>query len=80
MVHELNQSACSVPKSHPRKFRTFEKVLPREQGLSEGQLFYPELYLDPGSCGGNTPSTGPKYSSCGGNRAFVSPVLCWLLQ
>ncbi len=21
---------------------------------------YPELYLDPGSCGGNTPSTDPK--------------------
>ncbi len=39
MLHELNQSARSAPKSRPRKFRTFEKVLPREQGLSEGQIF-----------------------------------------
>ncbi len=35
---ELNQSACSAPKSCPRKFRTFEKVLPHQQGLSEGQI------------------------------------------
>ncbi len=33
MLRELNQSACSAPKSHPRKFLTLEKVLPREQGL-----------------------------------------------
>ncbi len=39
MLHELNQSAWSAPKSRPRKLRTFEKVLPREQGLSEGQIF-----------------------------------------
>ncbi len=39
MLRELNQSACSAPKSLPRKFWTFEKVLPREQGLSEGQIF-----------------------------------------
>ncbi len=37
--------------------------------------FSPELYLDPGSCGGNTKSTGPKSlvpgeSSCGGNGAI----------
>ncbi len=39
MLNELNQSACSAPKSRPRKFRTFEKVLPREQVLSEGHIF-----------------------------------------
>ncbi len=39
MLRELNQSACSAPKSRPGKFQTFEKVLPREQGLSEGQIF-----------------------------------------
>jgi len=62
MQRELNQSACLVPKSRPRKFRTFEKVtlLPREQVHSEGQFFYLELYLDPGSCGENTPNTSPK--------------------
>ncbi len=38
MLRELNQSACSAPKSHRWKFQTFEKVLPREQGLSEGQI------------------------------------------
>ncbi len=38
MLRKLNQSACSAPKSHPRKVLSFEKVLPREQGLSEGQL------------------------------------------
>ncbi len=37
MLRELNQSACS-------KFRTFEKVLPREQGLSEGQIFTGTLF------------------------------------
>ncbi len=76
MLRELNQSACTAPKSRPQKFQTFEKVLPHEQGLSEGQNFYPELYLDPGSCGGNTPSTGPKSlvpgeSSCSGHEALV---------
>ncbi len=30
MLHELNQSACSAPKSRPRKFQTFEKVQPRD--------------------------------------------------
>ncbi len=39
MLGKLNQSACSAPKSHPQKFQIFEKVLPREQGLSEGQIF-----------------------------------------
>ncbi len=39
MLRELNQSAHSATKSHPRKFWTFEKILPREQGLSEGQIF-----------------------------------------
>ncbi len=39
MLHELNQSACSAPMSHPQKFRTFEKVLPHQQELSEGQIF-----------------------------------------
>lgn len=38
MLHELNQSACSAPKSLPRMFPNFEKVLPREQGLSEGEI------------------------------------------
>jgi len=42
------------------KFLNFEKVLLREQGLSEGH-FYPELHLDPGFCGWNTPSTTPKF-------------------
>ncbi len=60
MLREHNQSACSAPKSRPQKFWTFEKVLPREQGLSEGQIFTRNFILDPGSCGGNTPSTGPK--------------------
>ncbi len=37
---------------------------------------YLELYLDPGSCGGNAPSTGPKSlvpgkSFSGGNWALV---------
>ncbi len=46
-------------------------------GTIWGANFYPELYLEPGSCGGNTPSTGPKSlvigeSSCGGNEAKVS--------
>ncbi len=39
MLYELNQSACSAPKSHPRKFRTLEKVLLSKQGLSEGHIF-----------------------------------------
>ncbi len=39
MLRELNQSAFSAPKSHPWKFRTFEKVLPHEQWLSEGHSF-----------------------------------------
>ncbi len=39
MLRELNQSACPAPKSRPWKFRTFEKLLPREQVLSEGQIF-----------------------------------------
>ncbi len=39
MLRELNQSACSAPKSRTRKFQNFEKVLPCEQGLSEGQIF-----------------------------------------
>ncbi len=66
MLRELNHLACSASKSRPRKYRTFEKVLPREQGLSEGQR-------EPGSCGGNTeyrfkvPSSGE--SSCSGNGA-----------
>ncbi len=67
MLRELNHLACSASKSRPRKYRTFEKVLPREQGLSEGQR-------EPGSCGGNTLSTGSKSlvsgeSSCSGNGA-----------
>ncbi len=33
------QPISMFSKSHPRKFRTFEKVLPHEQGLSEGQIF-----------------------------------------
>ncbi len=46
-------------------------------GTIWGANFYPELYLEPGSWGGNTPSTGPKSliigeSSCGGNEAKVS--------
>ncbi len=50
--------------------------------MSEGLVlhFYPELYLDPGSCGGNTTSTCPKSlvpgeSSCGGNGAHVSEMV-----
>jgi len=39
MLHELNQSAFSVPKSHLQKFWNFEKVLPSEQVLSEGEIF-----------------------------------------
>ncbi len=39
MLRKLNQSACSVPKTRPRKFGIFEKVLAREQGLSEGHIF-----------------------------------------
>ncbi len=39
MLRELNQSACSAPKSRPRKFWIFEKVLPCKQGLSEEQIF-----------------------------------------
>ncbi len=54
MLRELNQSVFSA-KSRPR---TFEKVLPREQGLSEGQIL-PGTFLDPGSCGGNTPAQSP---------------------
>ncbi len=54
MLRELNQSACSAPKSHPRKFRTFEKVLPPWAGTFWGAHFNPELYLDPGSCGVST--------------------------
>ncbi len=46
----------------------FEKVLTRKQGLFWGGIFYPELYLDPGSCGGNTPSTSPKSLVPGGLR------------
>ncbi len=38
MLRELNHSEYSASKSQPRKFRTFEKLLPREQGLSEGQI------------------------------------------
>ncbi len=60
MLRELNQSACSAPKSCPRKFRTFEKVLESSDFLRGKFLPGPELYLDPGSCGGNTPSAGPK--------------------
>ncbi len=47
---------------------------------------YLELYLDPGSCGGNTPSTGPKSlvpgeSSCGGKRAkYVHEITLWLIR
>lgn len=40
ILRELNQSAWSMPKSHPRKFLKFEKVPPCKQGLSEG-LFLP---------------------------------------
>jgi len=60
----------------PRKSLNSEKVLPRQQGLSGGGNFYPELHLDPGSCGVNTPSTTPKFlvpgesSCCGGNAAY----------
>ncbi len=81
MLQELNQSACSATKSRPRKFRTSEKAYyPREQGLSEGHIFTPELYLDPGSSSGNTQSTGPKSlvpgeSSCSGNGAKVTFTL-----
>jgi len=39
MLRGVNQSACSAPKSNLRKFCNFEKVLPREQGLSEGEIF-----------------------------------------
>ncbi len=52
----------------PRKYQTYEKVLRREQELSVEQIFYLELYLEPGSCGGNTQSTGPNVPA-GGNRA-----------
>ncbi len=38
MQRELNQSTCSAPKSRPRKYQTFEKVLRREQ-LSVEQIF-----------------------------------------
>lgn len=40
MVCELNQSA---PKSHPRKFQNFEKVVPSEQVLSEEEFFLPRV-------------------------------------
>ncbi len=39
MLRELNQSAYWAPKSRPRKFLTFEKVLRHQQGLSEGHIF-----------------------------------------
>ncbi len=59
MLRELNQSACSAPKSRPRKFRTFEKVLPCE------------LYLDHGSWWKHTEYRLkvpiPEESSCSGN-------------
>ncbi len=49
-----------MPKSRPRKFRTFEKLLLCEQGLSEGQFFTRYFNSDPGSFSGNTTSTAPK--------------------
>ncbi len=36
-VNSTNQHA-QRPSTAPQKFRTFEKVLSREQGLSEGQI------------------------------------------
>ncbi len=40
MLHELNQQR-SVPA--PRKFQTFEKVPPHEQGHSEEHIFTQNL-------------------------------------
>lgn len=48
MLSAFNQSACSEPESHPTKFLNFEKVPPLQEGLYEGEIFYPELNLEPG--------------------------------
>ncbi len=56
MLRELNQSACSAPKSLPLKVLDIWKSTTSRAGTFWGANFYPELYLDPGSCGGNTPA------------------------
>ncbi len=58
-VNSTNQHV-QRPSPAPWKFRTFEKVLESSDFLRGKFLPGPELYLDPGSCGGNTPSAGPK--------------------
>ncbi len=65
MLRQLNQSACSVPKSSPESSGPLKKYYLRSRDFLRGIFFYPELYLDPGSCGGNTQSIGPKCSSLG---------------
>lgn len=52
MLHQLNQSACSVSKSHPRMF------LKSMRGHSGGK-FLPRIFLSC-SCGGNAQSTATK--------------------
>ncbi len=57
MMRELNQLACSAPESYgPLK----KYYLATRAGNFWGAHFYPELYFDPGSCGGNTLSNALK--------------------
>ncbi len=68
----ISMFSAQVP---PPKVPDLWKSTTSQAGTFWGAQFYPELYLDPGSCGGNTSNTGPKSlpgeSSCGGNGAIV---------
>ncbi len=78
-MNEVVEIQCCVNST---KCRTFEKYYPREQGTFWGSNFYPEFYWDPGSHGGNKPSTSPKSlvpgeRSSGGNGLYVQ-YLPWI--
>ncbi|CAM4549935.1 unnamed protein product [Leuciscus chuanchicus] len=66
----LPQTGCFLRLHRGLKYPKYR------EGTIGGGNIYPELHLDPGSCGVNTSSTSPKFlvpgeSSCGGNAAMM---------
>ncbi len=58
-VNSINQH-IKHPSSTPESSGPLKKYYLVSRDFLRGKKLYPELYLDPGSSGGNTTSTGPK--------------------